>query len=91
VSGTAGAAERWTTPDGDRSITGVIATEHATGTVEVELHLVLAWPPEPVAQVGERLRLQLRRAATTAGLADRLGALQITVHDVLASHDMPGT
>ncbi len=85
VTATAGADGRWTTTDGDRTITGVIAAEDGRGQVEVALHLVALWPPEPFDHLGDELRQRMRRSARMTGLGDRLGALPITFHDVRVS------
>jgi len=84
VTGTAGPMGRWVTDDGTRTIDGVTAAEDGMGQVEVELHLVALWPPEPFERLDQDLRRRMRRSASLAGIGDRLGALQISFDDVRA-------
>lgn len=81
VSATAGRDRRWVTADGDRLIDGVVLA--ATGRrLNVELHVVADWPPEPLQQFAARLRGGLERLASSAGLSDRLGNVDVAIHDV---------
>lgn len=74
---------RWMTLDGREQIAGVVAAEGADGKVEVELHLDLAWPPPPIERVAELIRDDVTAAARRDDLGDRLGRVDITVHDLL--------
>lgn len=73
---------RWATADGDRSIAGVSAAEAASGRVDVALHLVAEWPPGSLEQQADELRDRLADAAEKEGLADRLGQVDVLVHDI---------
>lgn len=84
VSATAGRDQRWATADGDRVIEGVVVAETALGQVDVELHLVADWPPEPLEQLAAQLRRRLWRSAASSGVDDRLGDTDVAIHDVRA-------
>ena len=81
VSATAGRGERWSTADGDQLIDGVVVA--ATGRrLDVELHVVAEWPPEPLQQLAARLRGGLERSASYSRLSDQLGDVDVAIHDV---------
>lgn len=82
VSTTPGGDRRWVTADGDRLIEGIVVAETRLGQVDVELHLVVDWPPQPLDQLASHLRRRLTRSASLAGLGDRLGASHVAIHDV---------
>lgn len=82
VSATAGRDRRWVTADLEREIDGVVVAETGHGHVDVDLHLVADWPPEPLAQLAAQLRRRLRRSASMAGLGDRVGEITVAIHDV---------
>jgi hypothetical protein len=90
VTPTSGPAGRWQTNGGRDSIPGVLAVEDSRGRVDVELHLVVRWPPvAALEQIADELRSQLRRAAGAAGMGDRLGAVSVTFDDVLVQMEAP--
>ena len=81
VSPTAGRG-RWITLDGDHVIAGVSVAEGADGKVEIELHLDLVWPTPPIQRVAELIREDVARGARGQGLEDRLGQVDVTLHDL---------
>ena len=84
VTATAGPAGRWLTVGPQQAIPGVLAVEDGHGYVDIELHLVVRWPPQmPLEQLGEQVRTRLRRSAATARLGERLGAVSVAFEDVL--------
>jgi hypothetical protein len=78
---------RWLTRDGDRDIPGVVAVAGADGRVEVDLHLVAYMPPRPLAAQAESLRADLLAAARRTGLAESLGEIDVTIHDLVEPED----
>ncbi|MEJ7798690.1 MAG: hypothetical protein WKF42_09340 [Solirubrobacteraceae bacterium] len=82
VSATAGNGPRWATADGDHTIEGIVVAETALGELDVELHVVADWPPEPLERLAAHLRGELRRSASNAGLAERLGETHVAIHDI---------
>lgn len=85
VTATAGPAGRWCTIGSRQAIPGVLAVEDRHGQVDIELHLVVQWPPQmALEQLGEQLRGRLRRSAAMAGMGERLGAVSVAFDDVLA-------
>jgi hypothetical protein len=83
VTATTGPAGRWKTIGSRETIPGVLAVEDGRGRVDIEVHLVVRWPP-PMAleQLGEQFRGRLRRAAGTAGMGEQLGAVSVAFDDV---------
>ena len=83
VTATTGPAGRWRTIGSQQTIPGVLAVEDGRGRVDIEVHLVVRWPP-PMAleQLGEQFRGRLRRSAGTAGMGERLGAVSVAFDDV---------
>lgn len=77
---------RWLTADGERSIDGVVVGQTAADLTDVELHLDAEWPARPLPALAEELRWELRADAAGAGLGDRLGEIEVSIHDFL----MPG-
>lgn len=85
VAGTAGPAGRWRTVGSQQAIPGVLAVEDGRGRVDIELHLIAAWPPQTsLQQLGARVREQLHSSAGVAGMSGRLGAVSVFFDDVLA-------
>ncbi len=82
VTPTAGLG-RWVTGDGPDTIVGVLAAESVDGTVDLDLHLRLFWPPPPLDTLSRLLRSDLRREAEREGLGERLGGVDIHVNDLL--------
>jgi hypothetical protein len=72
----------WLTRDGDRLIPGVVVAAGAGGRVDVSLHLVAHLPPRPLELQVATLRAELVEAARTAGLGERLGPIDVTIHDL---------
>jgi len=79
---TAGAGARWSTADGDRVIRGVVAAAAPGGRVELELHLIVDWPPGPLGPLADAVRGRVSAAAELMGLQGSLGAIQIRIEDV---------
>lgn len=83
VAATTGPAGRWQTIAPQQNVRGVLAAEDGHGCVDVELHLVVRWPPQmPLQELGQQLRGGLRRSATKAGMGARLGAVSVAFDDV---------
>lgn len=80
VSATRGRG-RWLTVDGGRSIDGVAVGQTPAGRVDVELHLIAEWPAQPLPALADQLRRELIAAATDAGCGERLGEIDISIHD----------
>ena len=72
---------RWLTPDGEKVIPGVVVGATADGRVDVQLHLVGAWPPQPLPETVSRLQQQLTEAAVAVGIGERLGRIDVSIHD----------
>ncbi len=89
VALTAGPAQRWVTPDGARPIPGVVATAQADGRYELELHLIVAWPPEPFERLGDEVRRRIRAAAKRSGLETQLGEIEIHIDGVQGPDELP--
>ena len=83
VTATTGPAGRWRTIGSQQTIPGVLAIEDGQGRVDIEVHLVVRWPP-PMAleRLGEQFRGRLWRAAGTAGMGELLGAVSVAFEDV---------
>lgn len=79
----------WLTLDGDRVIPGVVVAAAADGRVEVDLHLVAYLPPRPLGKQADDLREALVAAARRAAVAEALGEIDITIHDLVAPQDVP--
>ncbi|MHB1810085.1 MAG: hypothetical protein ACYCU0_12450 [Solirubrobacteraceae bacterium] len=74
---TAGTFGAWRTRAAGESVDGVQVLPGADGCYEVELHLVLRWPPQPLHEFAENLREGLAVAAAAIGLRERLGPIQV--------------
>lgn len=69
------------TVEGRERVAGVVVVAAGDGRYGVELHLVTELVPlQPLA---ERVRKRVERAASTAGLRDALGAVDITFEDLV--------
>lgn len=79
---------RWLTHDGDRAIPGVVVAAGGGGRVEVDLHLVAYMPPRPLADQATGVREALVAAARRAGVAESLGEIDVTIHDLVAPEDL---
>jgi len=86
VGATAGRDGRWVTADGDRLIDGVVVVA-AGRRLDVELHVVAEWPPEPLQQLAARLRGELELSASYCGLSDQLGDVDVAIDDVCERGD----
>ena len=82
VAGNAGEAGIWVTQDAARRLPGVVATAERGGRYSVELYLTAALVP--LHELGERVAEQVRRDVGDAGMAQRLGALHVTIADIEA-------
>ena len=80
VAGNAGEAGILVTQDGARRLPGVVATAEGGGCYGVELYLTAALVP--LHELGERVAEQVRKDVGDAGLAERLGALHVTIADI---------
>ena len=69
------------TADGRERLPGVTSIARADGTYGLALHLV-TWVV-PLHPLADRVRSRVARAASRAGLAERLGPLDITIEDVV--------
>ncbi len=81
---------RWLTRDGDRVIPGVVVAAAGAAQVDVSLHLDAFLPPRPLEQQAAELRTALLGAARRAGLADSIGEIDVTIHDLVAPEEIPG-
>lgn len=86
VSATRGRG-RWLTADGGRSIDGVVVGQTAAGVADVELHLIAEWPARPLPPLADRLRRELMADAAAAGLGERIGEIDVSVHDLKVPGD----
>jgi hypothetical protein len=83
VTATTGPAGRWRTIGSQQTIPGVLAVEDGQGRVDIEVHLVVRWPPPMALEtLGEQFRGRLRRSAGTAGMGEQLGAVSVAFDDV---------
>ena len=69
------------TADGRERLPGVTSMARADGTYGLALHLVTR--VVPLHPLADRVRSRVARAAARAGLAERLGPLDITIEDVV--------
>lgn len=83
AGGEAGVGRLWATDDRGELLKGVLAVARPDARVDLELHLVGAWPLPPLAGLSEEIRKRVERAASAAGLGDRIGSLSISFEDVL--------
>ena len=82
VALTRDAAGTWQTVAGDRSIQGVTAIARSDGRYDLTLHVVVAWPPEPLAELAGELRRRVQAAVKRACLDGALGPVDINVVSV---------
>jgi hypothetical protein len=75
------------TRDGDRLIPGIVVAAAADGRVDVDLHLVAYLPPRPLAEQATALRVALAAAARRSGVAESLGEIDVTIHDLVEPRD----
>ncbi len=74
------------TADREERLPGVLATALAGGGYGVELHLVTELVPLP--QLADLVRSRVEWAASSAGLADVLGPVDITIEDVVMPNEV---
>jgi hypothetical protein len=86
VSSHAGPLGTRVTADREERLPGVLATALAGGGYGVELHLVTEVVPLP--PLADRVRSRVERAASSAGLADVLGPVDITIEDVVMPNEV---
>lgn len=79
----AGPDRRWLTPDAPHAIRGVVAVAQPDGRYELELHLVVAWPPGPLERLASDLRRRIQVAAKRAGVEDQIGEISVHIDEVL--------
>jgi hypothetical protein len=82
---------RWLTRDGDRVIAGVVVAAAGDGRVDVAIHLVAYMPPRPLREQATALREALVAAARRTGVAESLGNIDVTIHDLVAAEDLAET
>jgi hypothetical protein len=81
---------RWLTRDGDRVIPGVVVAAAGDGRVDVAIHLVAYMPPRPLREQADGLRAALTMAARRTAVAESLGEIDVTIHDLVAPEEIPG-
>ena len=86
VSSHAGPLGTWVTADRGERLPGVLAIALAGGGYGVELHLVTEVVPLP--ELADRVRSRVARAASSAGLADVLGPVDVTIEDVVMPNEV---
>ncbi len=57
-------------------------TAQPDGRYELELHLIVDWPPAPLERFAEDLRRRIRAAVKRGGLDAALGEINIHIDDV---------
>lgn len=80
---TAGPQGRWRTLDGARSLDGVVAIEGGDDRVELALHVDAVWPPRPLAELADEVRLRTIGEAENAERDGELGSVRVFFHDVV--------
>jgi len=81
---------RWLTRDGDRTIPGVVVAAAAGGQLDVSVHLVAHLPPRPLEPEAETLRAEIVDLVRGAGLAERMGRIDVTIHDLRERSELVG-
>ena len=81
VSSHTGPGGMHVTSDRGERLPGVLATALPGGEYGLELHLVTE--VVPLHELAERVRSRVARAASSAGLADVLGPVDVTIEDVM--------
>lgn len=69
----------WQTVDHDRRIRGVTTVAQPDGRFELTVHVVVAWPPEPLPKLADDLRRRIHAAAKLALLDGSLGAIDVDI------------
>ena len=73
---------QWDTAEHDHRVRGVSAVAQPDGRYELTLHVVVAWPPEPLRQLADELRRRVQAAAERERLESWLGAIDVDVVSV---------
>lgn len=81
---------RWVTADGQDRIQGVLGSEDAAGRIDLELHLLAHWPTGSLEGLAAGLRRRLAEVVRSEGLAGVLGAVDITIHDLVLDEPREG-
>ena len=82
VAGNPGRAGACVTQDGATRLAGVVVTAERGGRYSVDLCLTAGLLP--LHELGERVAERVRKDVVGAGMAERLGALHVTIADVAA-------
>jgi hypothetical protein len=90
VALTSDPAGRWQTPGADRTIHGVTVIARGDGRYDLGLHVVVAWPPEPLPKLAEELRHRLQTAAKRDGAEHLLGPIDIDIVSVEDPNPLAG-
>lgn len=84
---TDGGSTRWQTVGSGRRVAGVTAVVEGGGRYELELRVVVAWPPRPLGELADELRRRIAAAAAEADLDGHLGQVNVTVVGVDGPED----
>ncbi|HEX5192192.1 MAG TPA: hypothetical protein VFW09_05255 [Solirubrobacteraceae bacterium] len=79
VALTGGDGGVWQTVDHGRGIRGVTTVAQPDGRFELTVHVVVAWPPEPLPKLADDLRRRIHAAAKLALLDGSLGAIDVDI------------
>jgi hypothetical protein len=79
VALTSGDRGLWQTVDHGRRIRGVTTIAQPDGRFELTVHVVVAWPPEPLPKLADELRRRIYAATKLALLDDSLGAIDVDI------------
>jgi hypothetical protein len=79
VALTAGEAGRWVTADRPAAVRGVLAVAAPGGGYDLELHVVVGWPPAPLSKLGDEIRRRAYLAVKRAGLEAVLGSIEVHI------------
>ena len=74
-----GDADLWQTVDRGRRIRGVTTVAQPDGRFELTVHVVVAWPSEPLPKLADELRRRIHAAAKLALLDGSLGAIDVDI------------
>lgn len=79
----AGPQGRWATGDRGEVLPGVLATARRDGRYDLELNLIVSWPPPPLHRLADEVRERIALVAVQAGLGDVLGPIGVSFADVI--------
>jgi hypothetical protein len=91
VALTSDRAGAWQTTAGDRAIHGVTAVARSDGRYDLGLHVVVAWPPDPLPRLADELRRRVQAAVKRAGLEPLLGPVDIDIVSVEDPNPLAGS